>query len=107
MHKLPGRSAFTVEAPPDSRMLTGLPVHHVMAVGSVLAGLTGTLVHIQLTVDAIEAGQTLARVRANQVVAGGPVVAGTGLTLIDFHLTVDSWGRRAESTSVSRNNWKQ
>lgn len=68
----------------------GLPVHHVVTDSSVLAGLTGTLIHIKLTVDAGKPGKTLTGVRANQVMTGGSVVAGARLTLIDFSFTVDS-----------------
>lgn len=61
-----------------------------MTDSSVLAGLTGTLIHIKLTVDAGKPGKTLTGVRANQVMTGGSVVAGARLTLIDFSFTVDS-----------------
>lgn len=65
-----------------------------MADTTILAGLTGTLININLTVGAVEPGRTLTRVQANQVMAGGSIVAGAGLTFIDFIFTVDSWWRK-------------
>lgn len=67
-----------------------------MTDGSILAGLTGTLVNIKITVDAVKPRQTLTGVHANQVVAGGSVAAGVRLTLVYLIFTVDSWWRRGK-----------
>lgn len=67
-----------------------------MTDGSILAGLTGTLVNIKLTVDAVKPRQTLTGVHANQVVTGGSVATGAGLTLVYLIFTVDSWWRRGK-----------
>lgn len=72
----------------------GLPVHHVVTDSSVQAGLAGALIHVNLAVDAVEPGQTLAGVHGDQVLAGGSVAAGAGLTLVYFKFTVDSWWRK-------------
>lgn len=67
-----------------------------MTDGSILAGLTGTLVNIKPTVDAVKPRQTLTDVHANQVVTGGSVATGAGLTLVYLIFTVDSWWRRGK-----------
>lgn len=72
-----------------------------MTDSSVLTGPTDTLIDIDLTVDAVEPGRTLAGVHADQVVAGGAVAAGAGLTLVYFSFTVDSWwGRGSKDVTV-------
>lgn len=81
---------------------TDLPVHHVMTDSCILTGLTGTLININLTVDAIKPGQTFTWVHADQVMAGSSIVAGAGLTLVYFSFTVDSWWRRRKPTSEEK-----
>lgn len=73
---------------------------------SILAGLAGALININLAVDAVEPGQTLTGVHAHQVVAGGSIAAGVGLTLIYFNFTVDSWWRRGKLGRYCREHWE-
>lgn len=79
-------------------LTTCLPVDHVVTDGSVLTGLTGTLIDVHLTVDAVEPGGALAQVHGDQVLAGGSVKTRVGLTLVYFDLTVASCRRGGVSS---------
>lgn len=99
-------TVFPAAAPTDSTFSL-LPVHHVVTDSSIQARLTGTLINVNLAVDAVKPGQTLTGVHGAQVVAGGSVAAGAGLTLIYFSFTVDSWWRRGKLGGDCRKHWER
>lgn len=74
-----------------------------MTDGSILTGVTGTLINIHLTVEAVKPKRTLARVHGNQVLAGGSIKTWIGLTLVYFNLTVASYGRGESVTALMAN----
>lgn len=67
---------LTVDPTEARRARTGVAVHAVCAVGPVLAGVAGTLVHIFLAFGALEACQAVAGEAVDAVRTGAPVVAG-------------------------------
>lgn len=67
---------LTVDPTEARRARTGVAVHAVRAVGPVLAGVTGTLVHVFLAFGALEACQAVAGEAVDAVRTGAPVVAG-------------------------------
>lgn len=81
------------------------PVYPVDTLALVQTRWAGTFVDIDLTVEALEAGHTMAGVHGDVVLASGTILTGMLFTLIDLSLTVSpyiwGWGKRFQNVRHS------